>query len=149
MTSPAQRQEQIRQLLASGPVRSQRALQAALGERGVEVNQATISRDLAALGVVRGSRGGGPAYLLPDDIADGPALAAAARLRRLLADLPLEIDAAPPLLDPAQRRRVPPTPSPPRWISPATTTWWGPWPATTPSLLPAAAGPVWPASATT
>jgi transcriptional regulator of arginine metabolism len=98
MTGPARRQEQIRQLLAAGPVRSQRALQEALAARGVEVNQATISRDLAALGVVRGSRGGGPAYLLPDDVAEGPALAAAARLRRLLADLPLEIDIAPPLL---------------------------------------------------
>jgi transcriptional regulator of arginine metabolism len=98
MTSPAQRQELIRQLLAAGPVRSQHALQAALAEHGVDVNQATISRDLAALGVVRGSRGGGPAYLLPDDVAEAPAAAAAARLRRLLVDLPLEIDMAPPFL---------------------------------------------------
>ncbi len=98
MTSPARRQELIRQLLAAGPVRSQRALQIALGERGVDVNQATISRDLAALGVVRGSRGGGPAYLLPDDVAEAPAAAAAARLHRLLADLPLQIDSAPPFL---------------------------------------------------
>jgi len=98
MTGPAQRQQLIRQVLAAGPVRSQRELQLALAERGVEVNQATISRDLASLGVMRGSRGGGPAYLLPDDIAEAPALAAASRLQRLLADLPLEIDAAPPLL---------------------------------------------------
>lgn len=98
MTGPARRQELIRQLLAAGPVRSQRALQVELGEHGIEVNQATISRDLAALGVVRGSRGGAPAYLLPDDVAEAPAPAAAARLQRLLADLPLEIDEAPPLL---------------------------------------------------
>jgi transcriptional regulator of arginine metabolism len=98
MTSPAQRQEQIRQLLAAGPIRSQRQLQVALAGRGVDVNQATISRDLAALGVVRGNRGGGPAYLLPDDVAEAPAAAAAARLRRLLADLPLEMGAAPPIL---------------------------------------------------
>ncbi len=98
MTSAARRQEQIRELLAAGTVRSQRALQVALAERGAEVNQATISRDLATLGVVRGSRGGGPAYLLPDDVAEAPALAAAARLRRLLTDLPLDVDAAPPFL---------------------------------------------------
>jgi transcriptional regulator of arginine metabolism len=98
MTGPAHRQELIRQLLAAGPVRSQHALQLALAERGVDVNQATISRDLAALGVMRGNRGGGPAYLLPDDVAEAPAAAAAARLRRLLTDLPLEIDAAPPFL---------------------------------------------------
>lgn len=98
MTSPAQRQELIRQLLAAGPIRSQHELQEALAGRGVSVNQATISRDLAALGVVRGQRGGGPAYLLPDDVAEAPALAAAARLHRLLADLPVDMDAAPPLL---------------------------------------------------
>ncbi len=98
MTGPAHRQELIRQLLAAGPVRSQRELQVALEERGIEVNQATISRDLATLGVMRGSRGGGPAYLLPDDVADAPSLAAASRLHRLLADLPLQIDEAPPFL---------------------------------------------------
>jgi transcriptional regulator of arginine metabolism len=98
MTSPTQRQELIRQLLAAGPVRSQHELQDALARRGVAVNQATISRDLAALGVVRGQRGGGPAYLLPDDVAEAPALVAAARLHRLLTDLPISMDAAPPLL---------------------------------------------------
>jgi transcriptional regulator of arginine metabolism len=98
MTSPAQRQELIRLLLAAGPIRSQHELQEALVARGVEVNQATISRDLASLGVVRGQRGGGPAYLLPDDVAEAPALAGAARLHRLLVDLPVETDAAPPLL---------------------------------------------------
>ena len=98
MTTPARRQELIRQLLAAGRIGSQRELRAALATRAVEVNQATISRDLAVLGVVRANRGGGPAYLLPDDIAEAPALAATARLRRLLNDLPLELEAAPPLL---------------------------------------------------
>jgi transcriptional regulator of arginine metabolism len=70
---------------------------AALAARGVDVTQATISRDLAGLGVVRGFRGGRLTYLLPDDMTDGTG-AAEARLRRLLADLPLVIGETAPLV---------------------------------------------------
>ena len=88
----------VRRLIAAGGVHSQADVVSELAREGIEVTQATISRDLAALGVVRGLRGGRATYLLPDDIAESPAAAAQARLRRLLADLPLEMSAVAPLL---------------------------------------------------
>jgi transcriptional regulator of arginine metabolism len=92
-----ERRDQVRRLIAAGGIHTQGELVAALSENGVEVTQATISRDLAGLGVVRGFRGGRLTYLLPDDITDG-AGAAQARLRRLLADLPLSIAETAPLV---------------------------------------------------
>lgn len=92
-----ERRDQVRRLIAAGGVHTQGELVAALASRGVDVTQATISRDLAGLGVVRGFRGGRLTYLLPDDRTDGTG-AAQARLRRLLADLPLEIAETAPLV---------------------------------------------------
>jgi transcriptional regulator of arginine metabolism len=92
-----ERRDEVRRLIAAGGVHTQAELVAALRARGVEVTQATISRDLAGLGVVRGFRGGRLTYLLPDDMTDGTG-AAEGRLRRLLADLPLAIGEAPPLV---------------------------------------------------
>ena len=92
-----ERRDQVRRLIAAGGVHTQGELVAALAARGMAVTQATISRDLAGLGVVRGFRGGRLTYLLPDDMTDGSG-AAEARLRRLLADLPLTIAEAPPLV---------------------------------------------------
>jgi transcriptional regulator of arginine metabolism len=92
------RRELVRQLLATGRIGSQAQLVEALATRGVMVTQATVSRDLASLGAVRGARNGAPRYLLPDDVAERGDPEAPDRLRRLLADLPLAIDEAPPLL---------------------------------------------------
>ena len=92
-----ERRDQVRRLIAAGGVHTQGELVAALAARGMTVTQATISRDLAGLGVVRGFRGGRLTYLLPDDMTDG-AGAAEARLRRLLADLPLTVADASPLV---------------------------------------------------
>ena len=92
-----ERRDQVRRLIAAGGIHTQAELVAALHARGVEVTQATISRDLAGLGVVRGFRGGRLTYLLPDDRTDGAA-ASEGRLRRLLADLPLTIGEAAPLV---------------------------------------------------
>jgi transcriptional regulator of arginine metabolism len=91
------RRDLVRRLIAAGGIHTQAELVAALGDHGVEVTQATVSRDLAALGVARGFRGGRITYLLPDDRTD-EAGAAEARLRRLLADLPLSVAEAPPLV---------------------------------------------------
>ncbi|MGI8998840.1 MAG: arginine repressor [Candidatus Limnocylindria bacterium] len=91
------RRDRVRRLIAAGGVHTQAELVTALRLVGVDVTQATISRDLAALGVVRGFRGGRLTYLLPDDMTDD-AGAAEGRLRRLLADLPLTIDEAAPLV---------------------------------------------------
>jgi transcriptional regulator of arginine metabolism len=98
MSSPATRRELVRQLVSSGRFRSQAEIVGALASRGVTTTQATVSRDLAALGVIRSARSGVPAYLLPDDVLGGPQPASPERLRRLLADLPLIVDEAPPLL---------------------------------------------------
>ncbi|MGH2381248.1 MAG: arginine repressor [Candidatus Limnocylindria bacterium] len=95
--STIDRRDRVRRLIAAGGVHTQAELVAALRQAGVEVTQATISRDLAGLGVVRGFRGGRLTYLLPDDMTDG-AGAAEGRLRRLLADLPLTIAEAAPLV---------------------------------------------------
>lgn len=92
-----ERRDQVRRLIAAGGVHTQAELVGALRDRGVEVTQATISRDLAGLGVVRGFRGGRLTYLLPDDMTDG-AGAAEGRLRRLLADLPLTIGETAPIV---------------------------------------------------
>ena len=98
MNARADRRELVRQLVASGRIHSQAQLVEELTGYGMAVTQATVSRDLAALGVVRGMRGGTPRYLLPDDVAERTEFDASERLRRLLADLPLAIDEAPPLL---------------------------------------------------
>jgi len=46
-----QRQRLVREIIGEGSVRTQEELAERLGERGVPVTQATISRDLVELGV--------------------------------------------------------------------------------------------------
>jgi transcriptional regulator of arginine metabolism len=92
MTAPTRsaRQARIAELIAARPVTSQTQLAALLAEDGVEVTQATLSRDLEELGAVklRGSDGAPASYVLPPENAPlRPAQAAPARLTRLLGDL--------------------------------------------------------------
>jgi len=61
MSSVAQRQALIREILAAQPVPSQDRLGELLLARGVKATQATLSRDLRELGVVKGADG----YQLP------------------------------------------------------------------------------------
>jgi transcriptional regulator of arginine metabolism len=84
------RHARIAQLITAGPVTSQTQLARLLAESGVEVTQATLSRDLEELGAVkmRGSDGAPASYVLPPENAPlRPAQSAPARLTRLLADL--------------------------------------------------------------
>jgi transcriptional regulator of arginine metabolism len=84
------RQARIRELIEAHPVTSQTHLAALLAESGIEVTQATLSRDLEELGAVklRGSDGVPASYVLPPENAPlRPAQTAPARLTRLLADL--------------------------------------------------------------
>lgn len=53
-------------LLRKGPVYSQEDLAASLARAGERVTQATVSRDLAAIGAVRGPEG----YRLPESLGD-------------------------------------------------------------------------------
>jgi len=99
LRKPLARRQLIRRLIATGEIHSQEQVVAELARRGVAVTQATVSRDFAELGVVRGVRNGSPVYLASDDLPSSSRDPGAAdRLRRLLLDLPLTIDEAPPLL---------------------------------------------------
>ena len=84
------RHRAIRDLVEQRPIRTQQELAAALRERGFRATQATISRDVAELGLDKGHRDGRSAYVLPSRLAEAD-LSGEDRLRRLLADLPVEI----------------------------------------------------------
>lgn len=98
LRKPLARRQLIRRLIATGEIHSQEQIVAELAHRSITVTQATISRDFAELGVVRGVRNGQPVYLASDDLPSNRDPGAADRLRRLLLDLPLTIDEASPLL---------------------------------------------------
>ncbi len=84
------RQRAIRDLLQQRPLRTQQELAAALRERGFRATQATVSRDVAELGLVKVGRGGGNAYALPPRV-DEREVSGDERLGQLLRDLPIEI----------------------------------------------------------
>jgi transcriptional regulator of arginine metabolism len=84
------RQQQIRDIIAGRSIRTQQQLAAALRERGFRATQATISRDVAELGLVKQNREGVLVYALPPRLAE-PEASEEERLRRLLHDLPIEI----------------------------------------------------------
>jgi transcriptional regulator of arginine metabolism len=65
----AGRQARIVTLLSSSSVRSQSELAAMLAAEGIDVTQATLSRDLEELGAVklRGVDGGTGVYVVPED----------------------------------------------------------------------------------
>ena len=84
------RQQAIRDLLELHPVRTQHELAAALRERGFRATQATVSRDVAELGLVKLARGGNQGYALPPRV-DELEISGEDRLRKLMHDLPIEI----------------------------------------------------------
>ena len=79
------RQRAIRDLVEQRPIRTQQELAAALRERGFRTTQATISRDVAELGLIKVTREGTAAYALPPrldrggDLRRGPPAQAARR----------------------------------------------------------------------
>jgi transcriptional regulator of arginine metabolism len=92
-TTKAARHARIVSILGEHRVRSQAELAAALTAAGVEVTQATLSRDLEELGAVklRTPDGGLPSYVIPEDgaplTARGVDDAPPHRLARLLGEL--------------------------------------------------------------
>jgi len=87
------RQRAIRELVTSRPVGSQREVVDALSAQGFEVTQATVSRDIAELGLVKAPGTDGHVYLTPELVA-APGVAVATsdeRLQRILADIPVTI----------------------------------------------------------
>ena len=91
------RQRAIRDLVEQRPIRTQQELAAALRERGFRATQATVSRDVAELGLGKGSRDGRQAYVLPARLRNQEA-SGEDRLRRLLVDVPVEFRIADLLL---------------------------------------------------
>ena len=84
------RQRAVRDLLDQRPIRTQQELAAALRERGFRTTQATISRDVAELGLIKTNRDGVQAYRLPPRLVEAET-SGEDRLRTLLHDLPIEI----------------------------------------------------------
>ena len=64
------RQRAIRDLVEQRPIRTQQELAAALRERGFRTTQATISRDVAELRLVKAGRDGTSVYALPPRLAE-------------------------------------------------------------------------------
>ena len=85
------RQRTIRQLVASRPVSSQRELVDALIEQGFAVTQATVSRDVTELGLLKVPRSDGHAYVTPEDVTSPAPAGSDERLRRILGDVPVSV----------------------------------------------------------
>ncbi|MDP9443219.1 MAG: arginine repressor [Actinomycetota bacterium] len=97
----AARQQLIVELLRRQPVRSQPELAALLGDSGVAVTQATLSRDLVELDAVKvRGPGGGLVYAVPGEGGDrsprpaADSAAGEARLARLFGDLLVSAEAS-------------------------------------------------------
>ena len=85
-----QRQRAIRELVATRPIGSQREVVDALGAQGFEVTQATVSRDISELGLVKAPGADGHVYVTPERMAPAGG-SSSARLERILADIPIRI----------------------------------------------------------
>jgi transcriptional regulator of arginine metabolism len=84
------RQREIRDLLAQRPIRTQQELATALRDRGFRATQATISRDVAELGLIKSSRDGVQTYTVPARVTEAESTGEE-RLRALLHDLPVDV----------------------------------------------------------
>ena len=84
------RQRAIRDLVEQRTIRTQQELAAALRERGFRTTQATISRDVAELGLVKSGRGGTHAYAIPPRLREADT-SGEDRIRTLLRDTPVEV----------------------------------------------------------
>ena len=101
--SKRDRQRIIRDLARAAAVGSQQELVDLLIGRGFAVTQATVSRDIAELGLVKAPRGGRHVYVVPESVGGAGAPSPGAggsepaprptdeRLRRILADIPVSV----------------------------------------------------------
>lgn len=94
--SKTARQARITELIAARQVRSQTELADLLAEDGIDVTQATLSRDLEELGAVklRGVDGGAGEYVIPEDGHPRPMAGGTDRLGRMLAELLVSHDSS-------------------------------------------------------
>jgi transcriptional regulator of arginine metabolism len=84
------RHRAIRDVVAARPIRTQQELAAALRERGFQTTQATMSRDVAELGLIKAPREGTQAYAIPKRLVEAES-SGEERLRALLRDLPIDV----------------------------------------------------------
>jgi transcriptional regulator of arginine metabolism len=84
------RQRAIREIVARESIASQHELAERLATRGFAVTQATVSRDIADLGLAKAWRGERHVYVLADDL-PGSVAGSDERLRRILADIPVTV----------------------------------------------------------
>jgi transcriptional regulator of arginine metabolism len=96
--SKRDRQRTIRELVTNEGIGSQQELADLLTARGFAVTQATVSRDIGELGLVKVPRADRHVYVVPESIGAGSGSGAAPaetprpsdeRLRRILADIPV------------------------------------------------------------
>ncbi|MGI9124337.1 MAG: arginine repressor [Mycobacterium sp.] len=93
----AGRQSRIVAILSSCPVHSQTELATLLADEGIEVTQATLSRDLEELGAVklRAADGGGGVYVVPEDGSPVRGVSGGTeRVAKLLGELLVSTDAS-------------------------------------------------------
>ncbi len=137
-TTRAGRQDRIVAILSSASISSQGELAARLADDGIDVTQATLSRDLEELGAVklRGADGGVGVYIVPEDGSPVRGVSGGtARLSRLLASCWC------PRMPAPTSRCCAPLPAaltiwPAQSIARRYRTWSAPSPATTPSSWP-------------
>jgi transcriptional regulator of arginine metabolism len=100
--SKRDRQRAIRELVTAETIGSQQELADRLIARGFAVTQATVSRDIGELGLVKMPRADGHVYVVPESLAPASANGASPagrvapaptdeRLRRILADIPVTV----------------------------------------------------------
>jgi len=81
----------IRRLVIAHPVASQGELVAELAAQGFDVTQATVSRDIAELGLAKVMRGDRSIYVVPEALGATQRPPSDERLRRILADIPVTV----------------------------------------------------------
>ena len=86
-----ERQHLIQELVGARAVASQHELVDLLGARGFEVTQATVSRDITELGLVKIAHDGQHVYAWPGDLSPAQPAASDERLRRVLGDYHIDI----------------------------------------------------------
>lgn len=79
----------IRKIVAEGEMHTQDDLVDALRGQDIFVTQATVSRDMVELGLVRAAVDGRVVYTLPESVSPNDSVAARRRLAHLLGDVPL------------------------------------------------------------
>ncbi|HSL33480.1 MAG TPA: hypothetical protein VK871_07505 [Candidatus Limnocylindrales bacterium] len=87
-----ERQRAIRELVTLEQIGSQQELAARLIDHGFSVTQATVSRDVAEMGLVKVARDDRHVYVATEMVALAPpARLSDERLRRILADIPVSV----------------------------------------------------------